>query len=489
MTESSESEKKSNQTQFNLGLPTMPVNKIIRDDRLYPRKKVSHKTIDSYAEALKCDAKFPPVLLQKVLTKEGEKQTVILDGFHRTEAHKQIGKDKIPYHFWKDQRLPLERHLHELRVVSIQRNLTHGDRLANSDKKVMCKTMAEEDSDITLNEEDFAEIFKVTRQTINNWISNIRARQRGSRDNLIVRLSKLGWNQKTIAEKVGLDRTTISKNVKNANFGKIHNSYHDDQKSISELSEFYGYDTQVIWSILLEGLSDQEKFNLFYEHTKKECKWELYNIWNFSNRDDRLGIQADGNIAGQIVMNLLYYYTEQSDLVLDPMAGGGSTVDACLVMNRECIAYDLKPKRDDIIQNNSVNEIPTFITSKKLADFVFIDPPYYTMVSAIQNYEDIEDFYSQMRQLFKNTSEKLRKEGYIAVLIGQLAPTIKESTNLAAECYNILKGLGLEYINRISVPHSTQQTSPHAVNKYKKIKELLTRDRTLWVFKKTERSG
>jgi DNA modification methylase len=485
VTESNKTKLTQSQATFNIGHPEISIDKLEIDDRIYPRKRRSPKTIESYAESLKCGAKFPPILIQKV-SDEGEKRTLILDGFHRTKAYEEFGKEKVPYESWKSERIPFQENIHKLRVVSIKRNLTHGDRLSYSDKKAMCKQMAEEDEDLNITQEEFSDIFKVSQKSISNWIQNIRARQKGSRNNTIIRLSKLGWTQKAIGEKVDLDQTSVSRIMKNSNFTKIHNSYFEDKKKISELVEFYGYDTQVIWSILLEEKTDRERFNLFYKKSSKECKWELYNIWNFPNRDDRLGIKAEGNIAGQIPMNLLYYYTDQGDLVLDPMAGGGSTIDACLVMGRECIAYDLTPKREDILQNDSIESIPEFITSKKTADFVFIDPPYFKMVPGIQDYEDINDFYDKMRSLFINTVSKLKEGGHIAVLIGQLAPTIKQDTNLSAEFYNILRDLGLDYVNRISVPHSTEQTTPHGVIKYKKIKKLLARDRALWIFKKEE---
>jgi len=64
---------------------------------------------------------------------------------------------------------------------------------------------------------------RVTRQTINNWISTIRARQKAGRDNTIHKLSRLGWTQEEIAGEVGIDQSSVSKIMNNANFGEIHN--------------------------------------------------------------------------------------------------------------------------------------------------------------------------------------------------------------------------------------------------------------------------
>jgi DNA modification methylase len=56
---------------------------------------------------------------------------------------------------------------------------------------------------------------------------------------------------------------------------------------------------------------------------------QLFNVWNFPNRDKRYGLDFKGAIPGQIVENVLYYFTEPFDVVVDPMAGGGTTIDVC----------------------------------------------------------------------------------------------------------------------------------------------------------------
>jgi len=483
MTESNniKTKKKTSQVVFELGTPTIAIDKIEKYGPIYPRERISQKTIESYAEALQCGAKFPPVLLQKIIDEEQIERIIILDGFHRTEAYKLTTETEIPYEWYKEEILDIEDYLKELRIVCIKRNLAHGDRLSNSDKKSMCRIIAEEDIDISITEDEFADIFGVVQKTINNWISDIRTRQKGSRDNLIYRLSALGWTQQAIGEKINLDQSVISRIMQNSNFTNIHNDYKNGI-SVDKIAEYYGLDILMVWNILLNEKDDIERFNLFFKESTKECKYELYDIWNFQERDVRLGLKTDGNIAGQIIMNLLYYYTNQGDLVLDPMVGGGSTIDACLVMGRQCIGYDITPKREDIIENDSVYEIPELITKKKNADLIFLDPPYYDMVSEIQNYSGLDDFYEQIKKISQNCLEKLNDNGYIAIIMGNL--TKKQENCLGAECYNILKNLGLKFINHISVPHSTQQYNAPQVSKFKKEKKILSINRDLYIFQK-----
>lgn len=81
---------------------------------------------------------------------------------------------------------------------------------------------------------------------------------------------------------------------------------------------------------------------------------------------------------GQEAINLLYYFTEEEDLVVDPMAGSGVTIDACLIMNRKCRAYDNNPdaldERPDILRNDITRGFPKQVRSKK-QDLVVFDPP------------------------------------------------------------------------------------------------------------------
>ena len=71
----------------------------------------------------------------------------------------------------------------------------------------------------------------VIQQTVNSWISDIRARQRANRNIIIIRLSRLAcppsfwraWTQEKIAKVVGLDQSAVSRIVQNTKTSEIHN--------------------------------------------------------------------------------------------------------------------------------------------------------------------------------------------------------------------------------------------------------------------------
>ena len=89
-----------------------------------------------------------------------------------------------------------------------------------------------------------------------------------------------------------------------------------------------------------------------------EFEPRVYNSWSFGMNDPRFGVPYPGRIPGQIVQNFVYYYTDPGQVVVDPMAGGGTTVDVCHFMGRRCLAYDMDPQRPDISQHNISEGFP-----------------------------------------------------------------------------------------------------------------------------------
>ena len=72
-----------------------------------------------------------------------------------------------------------------------------------------------------------------------------------------------------------------------------------------------------------------------------------YDVWPFRH-DRAYGLPHPGSIPAAIVAHTLHYFTAPGDLVVDPMAGGGTTLDVCQAMGRRCLAYDIHPVRPEI---------------------------------------------------------------------------------------------------------------------------------------------
>lgn len=114
-----------------------------------------------------------------------------------------------------------------------------------------------------------------------------------------------------------------------------------------------------------------------FAHTR-DCaeKIESTTLWDFPKQN--YGDTPHGNnkyrgvTPAFVVWNLLQRYTDEGDLIVDPMCGSGTTIDVAQELNRKVIGYDLNIVRPDVIKNDS-RKIPLKDDS---VDFVFIDSPY-----------------------------------------------------------------------------------------------------------------
>jgi ParB-like chromosome segregation protein Spo0J len=145
---------------------------------------------------------------------------------------------------------------------------------------------------------------------------------------------------------------------------------------------------------------------------------KFYNSWQFGEPDPRFGMPHPGRIPGQIPANVIYYFTEPGDLVVDPMAGGGSTIDAAAFLDRECLAYDIAPKRPDIIRHDIREGFPP---EAKGAQLIFMDPPYWNMKD--EGYTDesvsrlaLEEFEAFYAKLLRDAAQTVCLGGFVAVI-------------------------------------------------------------------------
>src|SRR5579871_6663136 len=108
---------------------------------------------------------------------------------------------------------------------------------------------------------------------------------------------------------------------------------------------------------------------------------KVYDTWNFPKCDDHYGGPYPGRIPGQILENLLWYYTEPFGTVYDPFAGSGTTVDVSRAMFRRYWASDVRPFDDTkhIRTWDIAAAPPDFFPKGYKMDLVFLDPPYAEM--------------------------------------------------------------------------------------------------------------
>ncbi|WP_422924177.1 DNA methyltransferase [Singulisphaera sp. PoT] len=143
-----------------------------------------------------------------------------------------------------------------------------------------------------------------------------------------------------------------------------------------------------------------------------------YDVWSFKH-DRAFGIPHPGSIPPAIVAHTLHYFTSPGDLVVDPMAGGGTTLDVCNSMGRRCLAYDLSPVRPEILQNDVNQGFPSETAGCNL---VFCDPPYHTMLARryIRDGVDtapLSEWIAFLEAFAKGSFATLKPGGYLALLL------------------------------------------------------------------------
>ena len=217
----------------------------------------------------------------------------------------------------------------------------------------------------------------------------------------------------------------------------------------------------------------------------KKLSWlRCGTFWHFSRCDPRFGIDYPGRIPGQIQANLIHYFTEPDDLVVDLMAGGGSTLDAAKLLNRKCLAYDLVSVRQDIKINDALTEIPDEAQGAKL---IFLDPPYGKIALGFYKYHPSclsqmseQEFLDALQKIASNCRQALLPKGYIAILVQNVHGW---SGSTAFQVLERLQKDGWSLERRIQVPLPTQQISASVMRWAKENRQMVNIDRDLLILK------
>ncbi|MGD9159755.1 MAG: MerR family transcriptional regulator [Desulfobacteraceae bacterium] len=468
------------------------------DQSIYPRSGKSQKTIDAYVEALNAGAQFPPISIQKVYNYPmDETATLIIDGLHRFFAYKECGEKKISAVYLDSNPLDYEKNFVTLLLESANANISHGDRLSANDKKRIARDIAGSDPECRWTEAALSEKLGITRQTVNNWISDIRTRQKAGRNTIIMRLSRLGWTHEQISELTGLTHGRIAQIVNNANFGEINNLLTQGH-AMNYIARHYHMDLALAWALRLEGKTDREKF--------RELEWGLrtWNQWYFNECDERFGDNWPGRIPAQLVAHTLFYFTKPGDLVLDPMAGGGVVPDVCMLFERKCQAFDLAPAEDrpEIMYHYWAPENLKWPKTKK-PDLIFFDPPYFSKkekaykekadtetppISSLGR-EQYEHFIEIFLRLAHENSKATTKLAFLNAdwidFESTPASRVKPENGITVFDYNqMLSETGWKIIYRIECPLSSERFNGIIVNRMQEKRILGTVSRFLLVAKR-----
>lgn len=127
---------------------------------------------------------------------------------------------------------------------------------------------------------------------------------------------------------------------------------------------------------LLSYIKNPDSKIASFKTEDEKPRLESTTLWDYPRQSYGKAPKGDNKYAGVTpafaIYNMIKRYTEPGDLVLDPMAGSGTTLDVCVEEGRKCKAFDVNPVRPEIVQNDA-RKIPL---ADESVDMVFIDSPY-----------------------------------------------------------------------------------------------------------------
>ena len=273
----------------------MPVDDVVFRDDLYPRIETHPVTVQKYAEDLNV---LPPI--------EVNQHKELIDGWHRWTAHKKKEAETIPFIVTETKS---DNHLLEL---AIERNAKQGLQLSQSDKEKMAGrlysaflTGKPSKNDAARYKEHLAKILSVGNSSIRRWTSRDDKDYKRELEQVAFRLWLACNTQDEIANATGWSQPIVATFIENAQLSNLDKS---QQSAATHATDFAP---------------------------------PIYNVWKQQTKTN--GSNHFGNSEVRWLDNLLYLYTQPFDMVVDPFAGGGSTIDICKKRFRRYFVSDRKP--------------------------------------------------------------------------------------------------------------------------------------------------
>lgn len=424
---------------------TVKLAEIVFNESIYPRKNHDPSLVQKYFDCIdEIESRNNLICVAEDFT--------LLDGRHRHLAyikkHENNQDNEVPvfvYPVGADK---------EKYALAVELNSTHGAQLSIEDKQ-HCVIKLYSQHGFTI--EKIAKLASVRKKTALEWTKGIRADEERRLNETIFNMWLSCHTQDEIAKSISLDQSTV-------------------KRKVEELcAKFPGTK-----SIKLSNFEDDN------------FSQPLYNVWAFGKKSNE--VSHFGNSEQRILENLLYLYTDPFDIVVDPFAGGGATIDVCKKRLRRYWVSDRKPiveRENEIRTLDVVRELPPLHKRWSDVTLTFLDPPYWRQ--AWNKYSaDPEDLANMPLDKFTeclagviNGIAAKQSRGVIAMLMQptQWNADGHEFTDHISDIIQLANHKRLKLENRVSCPYSTQQCTPQQVEWAKDNKKLLVISRELIVWR------
>ena len=414
---------------------TRLVSEIVYREDLYPRSLTNPERVQAYSENLEV---LPPI--------EVNQHNILIDGWHRWTAHKKNGMDRIAVTVTETASEQ------ELLFLAIQRNSAHGLQLSQSDKQDKARALyhAAPVRDRQEFKKRLAELLSVTERTVNSWLSRIDKDTKEALKSKIFDMWMACHTQQEIADEIGIPRTTVEDQVK----------AFDENRNLSK--------------------SVKVLFQDDFEHP-------FFNVWKVQDKSNK--VNHFGNTEARWLENLLYLYTNPFDIVVDPFAGGASTIDICKKRGRRYFVSDRKPivEREKEIRIWDVTEGLPPLSRWQDVKLVYLDPPYWKQAEGKYSKDPTDYANMTLEQFNKNLSELIHSfakklaGAYIALIIQPTqwnAPN-REYTDHAAD---MIRSIKLPIHMRFQCPYESQQANAQMMDwsRVNKTPLVLSRELIVW---------
>lgn len=179
-----------------------------------------------------------------------------------------------------------------------------------------------------------------------------------------------------------------------------------------------------------------------------KLSFQFHSVWPMSRRHGPFfGVNATiypGTFPMMVPFNCNLRYSHEGELILDPMAGSGTTLVACAMLNRRGIGIDLNPeaerakeKRFDIIKQKNRKLLPRLQTQKFVlgdardlqflkdnsVELVIGHPPYLDMMDygPMATVKEVPTYHRFLEDILLETLRVLKSKRYCCFQIGPFA--------------------------------------------------------------------